>query len=324
MSSRNSFLCLTLLLAFCSSIHAFDITKILGENPEFSNFNRYLTETKLSEQINKRNTITMLVVGNGAISSIASKSPQAIKAIISTHVILDYFDEKRLKEAVGSKQPMTTLYQTSGLARNQEGYIKVAQTSGGSLAFGSAVSGAPIDSELGKVVMTEPYNISVLQISKPIIFPGVDSKNPDAPSPTESAKAPVPSAKAPLPSSHGAEAPAPSTHEDAKAPAPTKGAKAPAPTKGAKAPSPSETTTAPSPSETATAPSPSGTAGSPMDSGAPGSEPASPPEPELAPAPVGDEDPASADAPTDPSSASTTIIPFVGAFMAFASFFVAL
>lgn len=204
----SSLLCLALVLAVSSAVvHAFDITKLLGQSPEFATFNKYLTETKLVDQINKRNTITVLAVDDAGLGAISGKSPEAIKAILSTHVILDYFDEKKLMEAQGSKQILTTLYQASGLAVNQQGFLKVALVGEGEIAFGSAVNGAPIDAELVKTVTSQPYNVSILQVSKAIVFPGVDS--------AQNGKAPVSSsqttAKAPVPPTQGAKAPAKAT-----------------------------------------------------------------------------------------------------------------
>ncbi|KAK2399117.1 fasciclin arabinogalactan protein [Trifolium repens] len=244
----SSLFYLAFFFAISSSIHAFNITKLLGQNPDFATFNKYLTETKLVDQINRRNTITVLAVSDAGLSAISGKSPEVIKAIISTHVILDYFDEKKLMEAQGSGRQLTTLYQASGLAVNQQGFIKVKLIGEGEIAFGSAVSGAPADVELVKTVLSQPYNISILQVTKPIVAPGIDSQTP-----VVGAKAPVASAKAPVP---------------------TKGAKADAPTTGAQTPS-SDEVTAPSPSEVVTeSPSeaPAADASSPSLAPGPGGE----------------------------------------------------
>jgi hypothetical protein len=37
---------------------------LLGQNPDFATFNKYLTESKLVDQINRRNTITVLLRNN--------------------------------------------------------------------------------------------------------------------------------------------------------------------------------------------------------------------------------------------------------------------
>lgn len=294
----SSLLCLVVVLACSSAIHAFDITQMLGQNPEFSTFNKYLTETKLADQINSRNTVTVLAVEDFAMHAIASKSPEAIKAIISTHVILDFFDEKKLMEAQASSQQLTTLFQASGLAVNQQGFLKVALVGEGEIAFGSAVAGAPVDAaELVKTVTSEPYNISVLQVTKPIVAPGVDSATPQ---PSQAAKAPVPA-------------------QGAKTPVPAQGAKAPVASQGAKVPVPAQSAKAPTPLETAAAPSPPSGGESIAESPEVAAEaPATSPIGAEAPGPVAD----AADVPA--SSASTTKMGLVGAVMAFASLFIVL
>jgi len=234
----SSLLCLALFLAVSSSIHALDITKLLGQNPDFAAFNKQLTETKLVDQINSRNTITVLAVSDGAMSAVSGKSPQAIKAIMSTHVILDYFDEKKLSEAVGSGILLTTLYQASGQAKNQQGFLKVKLIGEGEMDFGSAVSGAPIDVALVKTIVKQPYNISILQVAKPIIFPGVDSvstANASAPTAAKNASAPS-AAKADAPTTGAAETPSDSVTAPSPSKEPATNAPAEAPTADAASP----------------------------------------------------------------------------------------
>ncbi|PNX97735.1 fasciclin-like arabinogalactan protein 3-like [Trifolium pratense] len=271
----SSFLCLTIFFAISSSIHAFNITRLLGQNPDFSTFNNYLTETKLVKQINSRNTITVLVLSNGAISSISGKDPEVIKAILSTHVILDYFDEKKLRKAQGTGELLTTLYQSTGLAVNNQGFLKVKLNGEGVIVFGSAVVGAPKDDELVQTVLSIPYNISILQVAKPIVPPGIDTQL----APPKGAMPPEASAKAPVPTTEAPAADASSPSEEVTSP-----------------PSPSEVITdSPAEAPTADAPSPS-----------------------LAPGP-GDDEGGAADAETNHSSSSRTVVGLVGAIMCFTS-----
>ncbi|CAJ2674868.1 fasciclin-like arabinogalactan protein 14-like [Trifolium pratense] len=332
------FVCLTIFLSISSSIDALDITKLLGDKPDYATFSKYLTETKLVDQINSQKTVTVLVVNNGALSSLSGKSPEVIKAILSTHVILEFVDEKKLmQDIIGPGKLMTTLY--------QQGKLKAALIGEGSIAFGSSVSGAPApDAEIVQSVVSQP-DISVIEISKLIVTPGIDSQTPASPSngqapaatktkpegasapsattkaPTAPAKAPAGSAKAPVPTegaksaapTEGAKAPAVS-NDDAKAPtksaeAPTHDAKADAPTTGAQTPSSEEAaTTAPPPSEVVTE-SPAVTPTTGGEAAGPGGEAAGP----------GGE--AAADS-TTPSSSSRPIVGLVGAVMCFASLLV--
>ncbi|KAF7830196.1 fasciclin-like arabinogalactan protein 3 [Senna tora] len=241
-SINSSLLCLVLLgplLAMPWAIEAFDITKMLAQYSEFSSFNQHLTETKLADQINSRQTITVLVFDNDAFSAISAKPSDTIKAILSTHVILDYFDQLKLTSTVESKDAqLTTLYQTTGAADKLQGFVKVGLINEGEIAFGSAVNGAPFNAKLVKSVTNQPYNISILQVTEPIVAPGIGEK-PSAPAPK--AQAPAASRKtvspvsSPAGSAEDVEAPSPAgSPEEAEAPS------AAASPEEAEAPSPSD------------------------------------------------------------------------------------
>ncbi|KAI5403515.1 fasciclin-like arabinogalactan protein 14 [Lathyrus oleraceus] len=165
MGLRNSYvLCLALMLSF-SSINCIDITKILGQNPEFSTFNKYLTETKLAEQINTAKAVTILALDNTDIACLSGKSPDAVKTVIGTHIVTDFYDEKKLFEAIGSHAELATLSPASGLAAK----IYVALINEGEVAFGSAIAGSTFDTKLVRTVTTEAGVISVLQVTQPIV-----------------------------------------------------------------------------------------------------------------------------------------------------------
>ncbi|PKI75260.1 hypothetical protein CRG98_004300 [Punica granatum] len=209
-------LCFILVAAFLvwtPTASAFNITRLLGRYPNFSTFNDYLTQTKLYEQINRRQTITVLVVDNSAIGGISGKPLDLIKRILSTHVVLDYYDTEKLHDLSKKSTLLTTLYQASGIADNQQGFLNVTKKgSSGDVVFGSAVKGSSLDANLVQQVAAQPYNVSVLQVSSIINTPGLDGadvNSTSAPSPPPPAKTP---AKAPSPST--AEAPA----EEATAP----------------------------------------------------------------------------------------------------------
>lgn len=214
-----------LFLFFTSSASAFNITKLLGTFPDFSNLNSLLLQTKLSDEINSRRTITVLAVDNGALSALSGKPTDLVKKVLSAHVILDYYDVEKLT-ALGTSNKtttLTTLFQASGQAVEQQGFLNVGLINEGEIAFGSAIKGANLDSKLVKSVAAQPFNISVLQITRPISIPGIDStpQRPSAapvPSPkTAPAKSPVKApAKAPAPKK--SEAPAPLADTPVEAP----------------------------------------------------------------------------------------------------------
>ncbi|URE39532.1 fasciclin-like arabinogalactan protein [Musa troglodytarum] len=83
---------LAFLLLLVTSAAAFDVKEILDPLPNFSAFTKYLTDLKLVDVINSRQTVTVLVVDNTAISPISSLPADKTKTAISAHILLDYYD----------------------------------------------------------------------------------------------------------------------------------------------------------------------------------------------------------------------------------------
>ncbi|XP_057499444.1 fasciclin-like arabinogalactan protein 10 [Actinidia eriantha] len=168
---------LTLSLTTIST-KAHNITQILSPFPDYTTFNNLLTQTKLADEINSRRTITVLVVNNVAISDLATKHPfSAIKTALSLLVLLDYFDGAKLHQLSGGAATTTTLYQTTGRAEGNLGFVNITDLKGGKVGFGSAVPGSASDSAYKKEVKKIPYNISVLEVTEPIMAPGILSSS---------------------------------------------------------------------------------------------------------------------------------------------------
>ncbi|CAL9101365.1 unnamed protein product [Musa textilis] len=171
------------LLFVSSASSALDIVKILQPFPEYSTFTKYLTQTKVADEINRRKTITVLVVNDSAIAPLSSLSGDALKNAISVHVILDYYDPYTLDNLSNKTALLTTLFQASGHATGRLGFLNFTELPGEHMVFGSAAPGAPLDSELNKVVAVQPYDISVLGISAAIVPSGSGSVATTSPTP---------------------------------------------------------------------------------------------------------------------------------------------
>ncbi|KAI4356186.1 hypothetical protein L6164_000228 [Bauhinia variegata] len=225
----------SLFLAFPSATTSFDIAKVLAQNPSFSTFSNYLTQTQLAGQINNRQTITVLAVDNGPMSSISGKSMDFIRNVLSIHVILDYYDVKRLQHLDNKSIQVTTLYQASGLASKQDGFLNITDKENGVVSFASASEQSNGAANLISSIHSEPYNLSVIQVSN-LIIPSNLSNSPghsNTPSPPLPSKSPVP-IKSPVappmsPNAHTPKANSP-TASEADAPAPDGSAKSAAPT----------------------------------------------------------------------------------------------
>ncbi|XP_062217370.1 fasciclin-like arabinogalactan protein 14 [Phragmites australis] len=245
MASHASTVVSLLLLLAClaTSAAAFNITRLLGEFSNFSTFNDILSQTKLADEINRRQTITVLAVDNGAVSTISSLPSDVQRKVLSMHVILDYYDTAKLGAIKNKSAMLTTLFQSSGQATDRMGFLNYTKRADGVMVFGSAEPGAQVTSQMVKSIASRPYNISVLQVSAAIVPPGVgsaDNRKARAPSPTPAkattpgpAPAPSKGRKAAPPSKD--EAPAPAPFDDTSADAP---ADAPGPANGPAADSP--------------------------------------------------------------------------------------
>ncbi|CAH9096549.1 unnamed protein product [Cuscuta europaea] len=163
------------MIAVSSTVtSAHNITAILEGHSEYSQFNSYLSQTKLADEINSRNTITVLVLSNVAFSNVtANHSLSTIKNILELHVLLDYWDGKKLHEMTNGTSRSTTLYQTTGNAQGDAGAVNITDQKGGKVGFGSAIAGSPFTSKFNKEIKTIPYNISVIEIDEPIIVRAV-------------------------------------------------------------------------------------------------------------------------------------------------------
>ncbi|CAM0904973.1 unnamed protein product [Alopecurus aequalis] len=189
-----------LLLTLASFAAAkFNITEILSEFPEFSTFNSLLSKTNLAEEIDNRQTITVLVVDDSAASAITSLPANTQKDLLAVNVILDYYDPMKLDTIEKKTALFTTLFQMTGAATNRMGFVNYTQGADDQMAFGSAEPGAPLSSQLVKVVASRPYNLSVMQVSAAIIPPSIGSSGKGTSAP--------PGAQASSPSPAKAEAP---------------------------------------------------------------------------------------------------------------------
>lgn len=228
--SRPLLIAAVLLLSL-SAASAFNITILLSRYPGYEMFNDLLSRTKLAGEINRRSTITVLALSNDRMSPLAGKPEDVQKRILSNHVVLDYYDLVKLNKLKNTRTVLTTLYQASGTADDQQGFLAVVHRKDGSIVFGSAVKGAPLVATLEGPVAARPYNISVLSISQPIIGPGLDgewapvveappAKSP-APAQAKKAAPPLPTpAASPIEEDVVADAPAPKEAAPASAPSP--------------------------------------------------------------------------------------------------------
>ncbi|RAL41424.1 hypothetical protein DM860_010218 [Cuscuta australis] len=173
---------------------AFNVTAVLATRPSFSTFNDFLSRTGVADTINSRPPpVTVLAVANGNISTAA---PEVLKKIVSVHVLLGYYDAETLRTLGNTSVTVTTLFQASGQAANNQGSINITGLGSGSVGFRSVGdtgggAAAPAAASLVAPVVAQPYNFSVLQISNVIVPPGIENNSTNTNSNSAPATSPI-------------------------------------------------------------------------------------------------------------------------------------
>ncbi|KAE8669754.1 hypothetical protein F3Y22_tig00112217pilonHSYRG00070 [Hibiscus syriacus] len=171
-----------LFLLLASGDANLDIGKTLSSYSDFSDFVNMLNETGVADEINSRQTITVLAVPNGNLGGLYGQTMETKKMVLSVHVVLDYYDEAKLNKSHSkTAKILTTLYQETGKARNRVGYLNMSNTGNGTVYFASPSPKAHLEAQLVKQVTSKPYDLSVLQISNLIDVASVSLAPANAP-----------------------------------------------------------------------------------------------------------------------------------------------
>ncbi|KAL3678683.1 hypothetical protein R1sor_021639 [Riccia sorocarpa] len=226
-----------LALLFIAAVSAqttpFNITTLLAQFPDFSELNRLLSATNVSEEINSRQSLTLLALSNSVLSGF--QTTLDVGDVLRYHVLLQFFSIDDLQALPENATGVTTLLQTTGRVQENAGELNIYNTPAG-VVFGPTVLGSTSNASLVTNISRVNYDISVVQIDRVLIpAPLAPASEPT----TAPASAPATSAPAPSSGTTPASAPAPAS---ATVPAPaTIPASGPAPasaTTPASAPAP--------------------------------------------------------------------------------------
>ncbi|MCO5568425.1 hypothetical protein L7F22_022124 [Adiantum nelumboides] len=172
---------LLLLLAIPPSLAAFqNVTTLLDQHPDYSLFNGLLSQYGVAAQINSRTTITVLCPHNRAVSTFlagpgAGLDRQSLFNILSFHVLLDYEDPEKLRALAGGFATITTLYQTTGLAAGNNGFINITVSAG---VVKVHRPGTTLFATIGSSLEKFPFNISLLAMEEVLMPSGIGGPAP--------------------------------------------------------------------------------------------------------------------------------------------------
>ncbi|XP_062200000.1 fasciclin-like arabinogalactan protein 2 [Phragmites australis] len=143
----------------------YNITKLLAPYKEFSKFNEMMSKTRLAYDINRRQTITVLVVDNSAMSALDHYSLQTIRHILSLHILVDYYGDKKLKKLSHGSTAASSMFQATGSASGMSGYVNITRKDGKVNFMTEDADDSAKPSRYVKSIKEYPYDIAVLQVS---------------------------------------------------------------------------------------------------------------------------------------------------------------
>ncbi|KAJ3698254.1 hypothetical protein LUZ61_001959 [Rhynchospora tenuis] len=170
-----------LILSLSQTCRAHNITKILAQHPEFSEFNHYLTATRLASEINRRLTITVLAVDNSAMSALEARhfTLQTMRHVLSLHILVDYYGSKKLHQLSRSSTLSSSLFQATGAAPGTTGYVNITDHKKGHVTFSTEdLPDGASPATYVKSIKEFPYNLSVIQVSSILTSPEAEAPVP--------------------------------------------------------------------------------------------------------------------------------------------------
>ncbi|KAG2633827.1 fasciclin-like arabinogalactan protein 2 [Panicum virgatum] len=157
----------------------YNITKLLEPYKQYSRFKEMLSRTRLAYDINRRQTITVLAVDNAAMSALDHYSLQTIRHILSLHVLVDYYGDKKLKKLAHGSTASSSMYQATGAASGMSGYVNITRKDGKVSFTTDDADDTAKPTRYVKSIKEYPYDIAVLEVSS--IISSVDAEAPVPP-----------------------------------------------------------------------------------------------------------------------------------------------
>ncbi|KAJ7519597.1 hypothetical protein O6H91_20G045400 [Diphasiastrum complanatum] len=144
-------------------------------------FNGLLSQTSVAMEINARSSLTILAVADSVLKPMIDRFggniPDGLMGdICRYHVLLQYLDVTEIRSMTNATGVLlTTLYQTTGRAAANDGFLNLTVSKSGVIGFGMPVGGGPPNATLEKSVASYPYNISIFQIDHMLMPIGVSN-----------------------------------------------------------------------------------------------------------------------------------------------------
>ncbi|GJU07045.1 hypothetical protein Tco_1271065 [Tanacetum coccineum] len=161
--------------------NAVNITRLLSPYPDLSDFSSLLSTTTVAADITQRTSLTLLAVPNSVLraSPLTHRltSSSTIADVIRYHVLLQYLSIHDLHHLPTNGKLVTTLFQTTGRAVNNFGYVNVTydeKTNETIIRSPATYSQQPNNATVMSLVTVLPYNVSIYSVDSLIVPYGFD------------------------------------------------------------------------------------------------------------------------------------------------------
>ncbi|KNA15653.1 hypothetical protein SOVF_096240 [Spinacia oleracea] len=167
----------SLLSTFFLPIYTFNITQILSHYPDLSDFTSLLTTAGISDDLNRRTSLTILAVPNSYLRSTANfpaESPSTLADVIRYHILLQYLTFADLRRIQSAGTLVTTLLQTTGRAPDNLGSLNATfNPSNGGVSFHPPNNNS-VSCNILSLLKTVPYNLSIFTVDSLLVPYGFD------------------------------------------------------------------------------------------------------------------------------------------------------
>jgi hypothetical protein len=174
MKTSSAQLFVAALLLCSVAANAQKVEDLLAPFPNYSTFRQLLISTGIINEVDMRSSLTFLMPDNDVLNSFVAShqtlTAQEVADALRYHVLLQYLDVGTLQTlAYTTGSQVTTLYQTTGRANGQDGFVNITGMANNVIEVSAAAPGSPPQAAIITNVTAVPYNYSFFQIDNVLV-----------------------------------------------------------------------------------------------------------------------------------------------------------
>lgn len=174
MKSASAQIVLAVVLLCSVAASAQKVEDLLAPFPNFSTFRQLLINTGIINEVDSRSSLTFLMPDDSVINTFVAShqtlTTQEVADALRYHILLQYLDVSGLETLANAKgSSVTTLYQTTGRANGQDGFVNITGMPNNVIDVSAAAPGSAPQAAIITNVTAAPYNYSFFQIDNVLV-----------------------------------------------------------------------------------------------------------------------------------------------------------